>query len=358
MKRPIGEDYESAAAAPPAIARVWRGSRLESTHRGDAAVVDADGRAIFGLGDSRHGIFIRSAGKPFQVLPLLEAGGERAFRLGDDEIGLICASHGGEPRHVRVAERLLKRGGFTVRDLVCGAHWPMHEPSARAMARRGASPSALHNNCSGKHAGLLLACRLYGFSARGYEEPNHPIQKEVLRRISDFGGVPAGEIPIAVDGCNLPVFFLPLSSLARGYARLLAARLEGESRPIAQARRRAVGAMTASPEMVAGRGRFTTAFLRAGAGRWIGKEGAEGVYAVGVRGSTRTGGRSVGIALKIEDGAARPRDAVTLAILDRLGLLSSRAGSLLSEYRRPAIRNVRGDIVGALEAEVHLGAGP
>jgi L-asparaginase II len=335
-----------------------RGGRLESTHRAFAAVVDAGGSLLAGLGDPRHRVFIRSAAKPFQALPLLEAGGERVFRLGDDEIALTCASHGGEPRHVRVAARLLARGGFTASDLVCGAHWPMHEPSARALARRGARITALHNNCSGKHAGLLLACRLYGFSARGYQEPSHPIQKEVLRRISDFCGMPSGEIPIAVDGCNLPVFFLPLSALAQGYARLLARSLPGETRQAAAARRRVVRAMTGSPGMVAGRGRFTTDFLRAGAGRWIGKEGAEGVYAVGVRGSPDTSADSIGIALKIEDGSSRPRDAVTLAILERLGLLPPRARSALFRYRFLAVRNVRGDVVGSVETQVPLEAGP
>jgi len=352
------KDREIGSAAPPAVARVLRGGRLESTHRGFAAVVDADERPLTAVGDPHHGVFIRSAGKPFQALPLLEAGGERAFRLGEDEIALICASHGGEPRHVRVAGRLLARGGFRLKDLACGAHWPMHEPSARALARRGERVTALHNNCSGKHAGLLLACRLYGFPAAGYCEPSHPIQREVLRRIADFCGRPPAEIPIAVDGCNLPVFFLPLSGLARGYARLLAGDLARESEAAAAARRRVVRAMTASPGMVAGRGRFTTDFLRAGAGRWIGKEGAEGVYAVGVRGSPRTAGRPVGIALKIEDGSSRARDAVTLALLERLGLLSARPKSLLSAYRHPAIRNVRGRVVGALEAEVVPEAGP
>ena len=351
-------DREAGSAAPPVLARIMRGGRLESAHRGVAAVMDADGRLLSAVGEADRGVFIRSAGKPFQALPLLEADGERAFRLGDDEIALICASHGGEPRHVRVAARLLARGGFRLRDLACGAHWPMHEPSARALARRGEPVTALHNNCSGKHAGLLLACRLYGFPAAGYCEPSHPIQREVLRRIADFCGRPEAEIPIAVDGCDLPVFFLPLSGLARGYARLLAGEVAGESEPAAAARRRVVQAMTASPGMVAGRGRFTTDFLRAGAGRWIGKEGAEGVYAVGVRGSPRSAGRAVGLALKIEDGSSRSRDAVTLALLDRLGLLSPRPKALLSAHRHPAIRNVRGRVVGALEAEVIPEAGP
>ncbi len=320
--------------------------------------MDSEGRLLASVGDLGLRVFIRSAGKPFQALPLLEAGGERAFRLSDDEIALICASHAGEPRHVRIAARLLARGGYGPKDLVCGASWPMHEPSARAMIRRGESITSLHNNCSGKHAGLLLACRLYGFPARDYESPSHPIQKEVLRRVSDYSGVPMAQILVAVDGCNLPVFFLPLSALARGYARLLAAEVPGESREALGARRRVVRAMTASPDMVAGRGRFTTDFLRAGAGRWIGKEGAEGVYAVGVSGSARTAGKSVGIALKIEDGSPRPRDAVTLAILERLGFLPPRARSVLSRYRFPDVRSVRGDVVGELETDVVLEAGP
>ncbi len=309
------------------------------------------------VGDPEHGIWLRSAAKPFQAMPLLEAGGERAFRLGDDEIALMCASHGGEPGHVRVAARLLARGGFRERDLACGSHWPMHEASGRALARRGRRPGPLHNNCSGKHAGILLACRLHGFPSSGYTDPAHPIQKEILRSVSDLCGVPAAEIPLAVDGCNLPVFFLPLSALARGYARLLASSaLPGESATRASARRRLVRAMTASPDMVAGTGRFTTDFLRAGRGAWIGKEGAEGVYAVGVRRQETEGGRSVGIALKIEDGSSRPRDAVTLALLDRAGLLPERARSALSGYRLAAIHNARGEVVGAIEADVSLQA--
>ncbi len=297
---------------------------------------------------------VRSAAKPFQALPLLEAGGERAFRLGDDEIALTCASHGGEPRHIRIVQRLLARGGFRERDLDCGAHRPMHEPSARALIRSRGRIGAVHNNCSGKHAGLLLACRLFGFPAKDYSEPSHPLHREILARVADFCGVLADEIPIAIDGCNLPVFILPLSALALGYARLLAGSRAGETRVAAAARRRVVRAMTSSPDMVAGRGRFTTDFLRAGRGRWVGKEGAEGVYAVGIAASPATAGEAVGLALKIDDGSARPRDAVILALLERLGLLSDRARSALSGYRFPAVRNARGRVVGSIEAEVAL----
>ena len=134
---------------------------------------------------------------------------------------------------MRVARRILSRGGFSAADLACGAHPPMHEPSALALARSGKRPTALHNNCSGKHGGLLLACRLRGFDPHGYENPSHPIGLEVLGQLSAACGVPASDIGIAVDGCSLPVFFLPLSGLAFGYARLVSRRLAGETPELA-----------------------------------------------------------------------------------------------------------------------------
>lgn len=340
-------------SAPPVLARVLRGERIESVHRGDVAVVDEDGRLLAWAGSPETSIYVRSAAKPFQAMPLLAGGGERRFRLGSEEIALLCASHGGEPRHVRVARRLLARGRFTARDLACGAHLPMHEPSARALLARGERPTALHNNCSGKHAGLLLACRMLGFDPAQYWESTHAIEQKVLGCVSDYCGTPSSRIGIAVDGCSLPVFFLPLSALARGYARLLSRRRRGEAAREAAVRGRICRAMWKSPAMVAGLGRFTTNFLQAGVGRWIGKEGAEGVYAIGIR-SPVAHGKSLGIAFKIEDGSSRARDAVALDILERLGWLSEAARQSLSLHRFPVVRNVRGTAVGRIEAVVAL----
>jgi L-asparaginase II len=340
---------------PPILARVWRGDRVESVHRGSVAVVDEDGRLIAGAGAPRGGIYLRSAAKPFQAMPLLEAGGDKAFHLGRDEIALLCASHGGEPRHVRVAARILDRGGFSTADLACGADMPMHEPSARALIAAGKRPTALHNNCSGKHAGLLLACRLYGFPPAGYWKPRHPLQRLIRKRLGDFSGVPVARVGFAVDGCSLPVFHLPLSRLAFAYARLVAASRPGEA-PDPSVRRRLCDAMWDSPGMVAGRGRFTTEFLEAGRGRWIGKEGAEGVYAIGL--APRKGEKALGIAFKLEDGSTRARDAVALDILKRLGRLPASARRLLSRHLAPVLHNVRGLTVGAIEADVPLESHP
>jgi L-asparaginase II len=337
----------------PLLARVYRGPHVESTHRGSAAVSDERGRLLQSCGDAHLDVYVRSAAKPFQAMPLLLAGGEKRFELSDAEIALLCASHGGEPVHVRTARGLLRRGGFRVEDLQCGTHAPMHEASARDLVRRGELPTPLHNNCSGKHAGLLLACRVLDLPVDGYTDGAHPLQRRIRTLLARHADVAESRITSAVDGCNLPAFRLPLSALATAYARLVAPRQKGEDAALAAVRARLVRAMWRRPEMVAGTGRFTTKFLDAGRGRWIGKEGAEGVYAVGVA-PRRRGEKALGLAFKVDDGSARPRDAVTLAALDRLGLLPLELRRRLASYAEPPVLNALGIDVGRIEADVPL----
>lgn len=339
--------------APPVLARVYRGSHVESVHRGCLAVIDEKGRLLEGCGDPDLPVYARSAAKPFQAMPLLLAGGEKQFDLGDAEIALMCASHGGEPRHVQLARRILRRGGFRPDDLRCGAHSPMHEASARELVRRGEKPTALHNSCSGKHAGLLLACRALGLSHTDYTDPGHALQRRIRTLVARYADIPESRITMAPDGCNLPAFRLPLSALAGAYARLVAGRLPGEEPRAAAVRARIVRALTKQPDLVAGTGRFTTDFIAAGRGRWIGKEGAEGVYCVGLRCAAR-GGKAIGIAFKIEDGSARPRDAVTLSALDRLGALPVKVRRALTSYAEPPVHNALGLEVGRIEADVPI----
>jgi|SRR5689334_3153000 len=344
------------AAVPtvtPVLARVYRGPRVESAHRGSAAVVDSRGRRLAACGDVDGPVYTRSTAKPFQAMPLLLAGGEKAFRLGDPEIALMCASHGGEPKHVAVAAKILRRGGFRVSDLECGAHLPMHGPSARELIRRSQAPTPLHHNCSGNHSGILLACRALGYETRGYSDPAHPLQRRIRSLLAFYADVPESAITTDVDGCNLPVFRLPLSAVASAYARLLSERLPREDAQGAAVRARIVRAMLRSPDMVAGTRRFTTDFILAGRGRWIGKEGAEGVYAIGLKPEAR-GGAAVGLAFKIEDGSARPRDAVALALLSRMGELPDDVRRALAAYAEPTVFNARGRAIGRIEADAPL----
>ena len=339
------------------LLQVRRGGRVESVHRGSIAVFSEDGRLLAAAGDPEGPVFLRSSAKPVQLVPFLAGGGEKRFGLSTEEIALAASSHGGEPFHTRAAAAMLARGGFTTSDLHCGTHPPKHEETARALAFRREEPGPLHNNCSGKHAAMLLACRLFDEDAKTYWRPEHPLQKRILSVLSRLSGVPVGGIGLAVDGCSVPVFRIPLGNLALLYARLKGARMRGETPQVFRARVRIVGAMTAAPEMVAGTGRFTTNLMRAFGGRLLAKEGAEGVYAVGVARSVARslcGTASVGIALKIEDGAERGRDAVIVEVLRQLGLAS---GARLAALRRLAprpVKNVRGDIVGDMKAVFRL----
>jgi L-asparaginase II len=328
---------------------VTRGGLVESVHRGSVAVVSEDGRLLAAAGDPQQEVFLRSAAKPVQLVPFLAGGGEKRFGLSTDEIALAASSHGGEPFHTRLAAAILAKGGFTVADLRCGAHSPLRAEAARALTVGGEEPSALHNNCSGKHAAMLLACRLFGESPKTYFRREHPLQKRILSVLSRLSGVPIARIGVAVDGCSVPVFRLPLRSLARLYARLAGGPSPRETKAEFAARVRIVGAMTRAPLLVAGTGRFTTKLMEEFHGLLLAKEGAEGVYAMGApRRLTRSraGTGALGIALKIEDGSERGRDAVTVEVLRQLGLASGPRLASLRRFANRPVKNVRGEVVG------------
>ena len=297
--------------------------------------------------------YLRSAAKPFQVLPLLLAGGAERFGLTPADLALVCASHSGTAEHTARARSLLERGGFAVEDLLCGAHPPFDRETAEALARRGEAPSPLHNNCSGKHAGMLLACRLLDLPTADYVAPEHPLQQRILEHLSSLCGIERRAVGLGVDGCSVPAFHMPVAAAARGYAALAdpeaALAPAPPSSPVAAALRQIFRAMTSEPGMVAGPGRFTTDLMAATGGRVLGKEGAEGFYAVAVRGPV-----ALGIAVKIADGGERARNGVVLDLLREMGSLSGEEFARLEEHYRPIVRNCRGLEVGEICPEVEL----
>jgi L-asparaginase II len=331
---------------------VLRNGLPESWHFGAAAVATPEGRLVARLGDpegAATATFLRSAAKPFQALPLLLAGGAERFGLDDADVALLCASHSGGPEHAARAAALLAKGGFTAADLLCGVHTPLGREEARRLREEGTAPTPLHNNCSGKHAGMLLACRLLGFPKEDYVDTSHPLQRLILGHVARLTGVPPEEIGVGVDGCGVPCFRLPVAAAARGYAALADPAAAGLPADLAAAVRRAIGAMAAAPEMVAGRGRFTTRLIATAGGRVVGKEGAEGFYAVAVRGPV-----ALGIALKVADGGERCRDGAVLDLLRQVGSLSGEELAALDDLYRPVVRNCREIAVGEVRPEVEL----
>jgi L-asparaginase II len=220
----------------PELVEVLRGTRTESRHRGAVAVVDADGAAVLTLGDIAAPVFPRSAVKPLQALPLIESGAADRYGFGDEELALACASHGGEPAHVAVASRMLARAGLDGAALECGAHWPSHQAASHALARSGEAPSALHNNCSGKHAGFVCVACVSGVDHRGYVAAGHPVQREVRAAIEALTGVGVSEDQCGIDGCSIRPGACRSPALAQAFRAL---RHRTRPRPRARQGRRA-----------------------------------------------------------------------------------------------------------------------
>lgn len=324
---------------------VVRGGVSESVHRVHVVVVDGEGRLRARAGDVDLVLFARSAVKPIQAIPLIEEEVVATYAMSGPELALCCASHSGEPFHVRTASALLDRLGLDEQALACGPHAPFHEPSARALQASGRKPGRLHNNCSGKHAGMLALARARGWPTAGYQEAHHPVQRRMLHEMARWCDVPLDDIGIAVDGCGVLTFALPLRALGAGLGRF--AR---EARSMGTAGCEVTRAMVGYPEYVAGTGRLCTRLMQVSGGRIVAKTGAEGVYVAAVPGA------ELGIALKVEDGARRAAEPALLAVLRGLGLLSDDQMAALEAFARPELRNTRGEVVGAIRARVHLEA--
>src|SRR5581483_10580169 len=204
-----------------------RGTLDESTHFGSLAVVDAHGTLIASVGDPTRVTFMRSAAKPFQAMVFVESGAVDAYGVSPAELALVAASHSGEPRHTEAVRRLLARAGLGPDDLQTGTHPPMHPPTREGLERRGEPPSPLHHNCSGKHCGMLCVCVHRGWDRRGYVRPDHPLQREILALMSEVASVPSRQVEIGVDGCGVPTFALPLTAIARAFARLASGTAPG-----------------------------------------------------------------------------------------------------------------------------------
>jgi L-asparaginase II len=335
------------------LAKAIRGETVESVHRGHLIIVDGEGEIIAQLGNPETVTFWRSSAKPFQTLPFLLSGAAEHFGFTEKEIALACGSHSGEKFHVETAGKMLERADFTEEDLRCGAHSPFNEKIAEKMIRAGEKPTQLHNNCSGKHAAMLALARHIGADVKTYEQLENPVQQKILETFSIFTDVPKNEIKIGIDGCALPNFALPLSAMARAFAKLVCPP-EDFSNEFREACLRIVSAMTNFPEMIGGTRRLDTLLMQAARGKIISKVGAEGVYLAGILPNEqwKTG---LAIAFKIEDGDdQRARAVVAIELLRRFGILEANNDEKLREYSPMIIKNRRGDEVGKIVPDFDL----
>ena len=346
----------------PTLVDVLRGNAVESSHRGALAVVDADGAVRAALGNTARPIFARSAVKVLQALPLVESGAADRFGLDDEELAIACASHNGEEAHTQVVARMLAKAGLDAAALECGAHWPYLDSAVRGLAAQGRQPSALNNNCSGKHAGFLcLACALHDQAgglnlrqyAHGYGAPGHPVMREVSAALQAATGVDLAATTQGIDGCSIPTYGIPLRNLALAFARVGTGQglREGHARAAKRLRQAAANA----PFMLAGTGRFDTRVMQRLGERVFCKVGAEGVYCAALP------QRGLGVAIKIDDGNnARAAEVVMAAVIEAFVALDDGDAALMASLSRPQLKNWNGNVVGSLrpaEALQSLGSG-
>lgn len=321
----------------------WRGDTVESQHRVHVAVAHAEQGLTASAGNPAHHSFVRSAIKMFQVLPFVEGGGVDHFQLTPEELALCTGSHGGEPFHVAAARSMLTKARLTEGALACGPHPPMHVATADAMKAAAESPTRIHNNCSGKHAGMLLYAVQQHWVTNGYHRASHPVQQRILSTVAEWMGVETGVIDQAIDGCGLPTFAMPLDAVAEGCARFAAAAADGQAAPA-----RIFSAMVAHPEFVAGTDRLDTALMRATQGRLFAKFGAEGFYCAGIP------AMRLGVAIKVEDGAWRAVEPALLAVLRAIDAIDANELNLLNRFAQPLILNTRNETVGVVRARVNF----
>ena len=379
---------------PQPVAWVTRGDLVESVHYGHIVVAAADGTILAAtddpatlelptfdytpqpdagiapndphaaaqrtLADARHAPFHdgytywRSSSKPMQALALVESGAADRFGLSTEQVAISAASHNGEPRHVAAAAGMLAAAGLNMDYLRCGVHEP-YGAGLAALRATGLPPTPLHHNCSGKHSGFLLACVQNGWPLEGYYRPEHPLQQHLWRIVAEFADMQPDQLARGVDGCSIVTFGMPLSRMARSYAKLADPKAVASFSPERVAAiERITQAMRAAPFMVGGTDTTDTVLMEVAGGSLFTKAGAEGLQAIGIPpsddisgalGKWRRGG--IGIIIKFADGQSRAKNVVVASLLEQLGLLTPEQVATFRAQQVKVIPNVRGIPVGA-----------
>ena len=322
------------------LVKVTRGNQIESIHRGHIVVANAEGETLYHLGDPDFKICMRSCAKPIQALPVITTGAADRFSLTPAELAATSGSLNGQDFQVNAIKSILSKIGLDERSLQCGVHRPSHRPTAKKLEEEGKKPSPLHNNCAGKHSAMLTLCIHHGWPLNNYTSKEHPVQQLILKTVSSMTNTPVEEIGIGIDGCGVPVFFLPLKNLARSYARLTSTS--------DQATRQLMDAILSHPEMIAGDERVCTDIMRVLGNKVFAKTGAEGGYAMSLM------EKGWGVAIKIEDGNMRALYPVIVETLRQLRVLSGEDEKSLGAYHHPLIVNHRKEVVGGINAQFDL----
>lgn len=322
------------------ITQVTRSGYVESFHVGYGVIVDSAGEVVRAYGDTHYPTYVRSSAKPLQGMAILRSGAYDDFKLSPAELAVICSSHSGEPAHTETVLRIFSKAGITPDLLDCGIHPPIHRASAQALQQSSISPSEIHNNCSGKHSGMLATSVQLGYPTEDYLNPDHPVQKyiyEIVKEYTDLDHIHRG-----VDGCSAPVFHLPLQKVAMAFARI--------TQQDTKERQQIFQAMNENPHLVGGEGRFDTALMESYPGTMMSKGGAEAVSAAGF---IMPDGQVYGLAVKVLDGNYRAIGQMVLKMLEDIDFVQEPVSEKLLKWWKPDLKNHAKRTVGTTQTLIN-----
>ena len=319
-----------------------RAGHVENIHRGDVAAVNCAGKIVSSVGNAQLPMFWRSAAKPFQALPFVKNGGLEKYNITEEELAVLVSSHSGEENHVALVRGILAKLGLDESVLDCGVLRPLNGKAYKKLLLSGEPVTAVHNTCSGKHAQIIALAIMLGVPYEGYTKPEHDAQKLIFKHVAMASKVPEDKLEIGIDGCGVPVFYLPLFNMALAYARLSTPKVAGwGDYEVAATKIR--DAMSKYPQVVSGTGKIDAAVTEITKGRIIAKIGADAVYCLAVKDA------DLGIAFKIEDGSFAAITPMVIAVLKHLDLLTKDESAELDKKFPPILKNHRGEVIGTIE---------
>ena len=319
-----------------------RAGHVENIHRGDVAAVNCAGDVVSAVGNAHLPMFWRSAAKPFQALPFVKNGGIEKYNITEEELAVLVSSHSGEENHVALVRGILAKLGLDESVLDCGVLRPVNSKAYKKLLISGEPILAVHNQCSGKHSQIIALAMMLGVPYEGYTKPEHEAQKLIFKHVAMASKMPEDKLEIGIDGCGVPVFYLPLFNMALAYARLSTPNKGGWGDYEVSATR-IRDAMSKYPQIVSGTGRIDLAVSEVTNGRIIAKIGSDAVYCLAVKDG------DLGIAFKIEDGSYNAVTPMVIAVLKHLELLTKDEAAELDKKFPPVLKNHRGDVIGTIE---------
>lgn len=282
---------------PELLIKITRGNNTETLHNGWICVLDKNKKVVYKKGDINNIAFLRSTAKAIQAVPVIDY----KINVTQNELAIMCASHTGSSRHINLLKEIQRKFNLNINHLQCGIHQPLDDSEKRRLIKEDLPSNVLHNNCSGKHLGMLAVCKKNNWETSNYLDPKHPLQKFIFNQVKEFSE--AKKIDIAIDGCSAPTFAMPIVNIAKLFSNFTNVKSSIQI----------INAIKCNPYIIGGKGQIDSEIIKASNSKLISKVGADGIIIVAFNGNCAV--------VKIADGSQKARSIVILSLLKKLGWL-------------------------------------